>query len=119
MVAERRHDAAGGDPDPRLDHAPEHHAEPEGARGVGHPDRLADPAGLRELDVDPVRDLGAAGDVGERVAVLVDVDRDRRARPQLLGAGIRRPGAAARRTRRRARRAAGSRRAPRRATTTR
>ena len=88
MVAERRHDAAGGDADARLDHAAEHHAETERPRGVGHPDRLADASRLRELDVDPVGDLGAARHVGERVAVLVDVDRDRRARPQLLGAGI-------------------------------
>ena len=45
--------------------------------------RLADAARLRELDVDAVRDLGAPRDVGERMAVLVDVDRDRRARLQL------------------------------------
>ena len=32
-----------------------------------------------ELDVDPVRDLGTSGDVAQPVAVLVDVDRDRRA----------------------------------------
>ena len=90
--------AAGGDPESRLDHAAEHHPEPERAGRVGHPDRLADPARLRELDVDPVRDLGAAGDVGERVAVLVDVDRERRARPQLGPRRDRRPAAAARRT---------------------
>ena len=54
--------------------------EPERARRVRHAHALADAAGLRELDVDPVRDLRAGGDVGERVAVLVDVDRDRRAR---------------------------------------
>ena len=75
--------APGGDPEARLDHAAEHHAEPERARGVRHPHRLADPARLRELDVDAVRPLGAGGDVGERVAVLVDVDRDRRAALQL------------------------------------
>ena len=62
-----------------LDHAAEHDAEAERARSVRHPHRLADPARLRELDVDPVRDLGARGDVVEPVAVLVDVDRDRRA----------------------------------------
>ena len=83
MVAEARDLRAGRDPEPRLDHAAEHHAEPERPRGVRHPHRLADPARLRELDRDPVRPLGAGGDVGERVAVLVDVDRDRRAAPQL------------------------------------
>ena len=88
VVAERRNDAAGSDADARLDHAAEHHAETERARGVRHPDRLADPARLRELDVDAVRDLGAARHVGERVAVLVDVDRDRRLRPELLRAGV-------------------------------
>ena len=60
----------------------------ERARGVRHPHRLADPARLRELDVDPVRALGAGGDVGERVAVLVDVDRDRRAALQLGAARV-------------------------------
>ncbi len=57
MVAERRDRAAGGDPEAGLDHAAEHHAEPERARRVRHPHGLADPARLRELDVDPVRDL--------------------------------------------------------------
>ncbi len=75
VIAEWRHDATSGDPDPRLDHAAEHDPEAEGARGVGHPDPLPDAAGLRELDVDSVRDLGAVRDIGERVAVLVDVDR--------------------------------------------
>ena len=51
--------APGGDAEPGLDHAAEHDAEPERARRVRHPHRLADPAGLRELDVDPVRALGA------------------------------------------------------------
>ena len=37
----------------------------------------SDAAGLRELDVDAVRDLGAGDDVVERMAVLVDVDRER------------------------------------------
>ena len=76
MVAEARDLRAGGDAEPGLDHAAEHHAEPERARRVRHPHRLADPARLRELDLDPVRALGAGRDVGERVAVLVDVDRD-------------------------------------------
>ena len=46
------------------------------------------PPDFAELDVDPVRDLRASLDVGERVAVLVDVDRDRRARLQLAPAGV-------------------------------
>ena len=117
VVEERRDLRAGRDPEPRLDHAAEHAAEPERARGVHHPHRLADPARLRELDVDPVRALGARGDVGERVAVLVDVDRNRRALLQLRARRRRRRAAAARSTRRRARRAAGGRRAPRRGST--
>ena len=71
------------------------------------------PPDLRELDVDAVRDLRARRDVGERVAVLVDVDRDRRALLQRRDRLRRPPGAAARSTRRRARPAAGARRAPR------
>ena len=78
-------------PRPGLDHAAEHDAEPERARCVRHAHRLADAARLRELDVDPVRALGARRDVLERVAVLVDVDRHRRAcasaraRPRIAG----------------------------------
>ena len=83
VVAEARDLRAGGDPEAGLDHAAEHHPEPERAGGVRHPHRLADPARLRELEVDPVRALGAGRDVGERVAVLVDVDRDGRAALQL------------------------------------
>ena len=83
MVAERRDTAARGRAQARLEHAAEHHPEPERPRRVRHPDRLADPARLRELDVDAVRDLRAGRDIGERVAVLVDVDRDRRARLEL------------------------------------
>ncbi len=79
VVAERRDAAAGGDPEPRLEHAAEHHAHPQRPRRVRHADRLADAARLAELDVDAVRDLGAGPDVGERVTVLVHVDRDRRA----------------------------------------
>src|SRR5581483_97549 len=52
------------------------------------PHGLADPARLRELDVDPVRALGTRGDVAKRVAVLVDEDRERRALLQLGAAGI-------------------------------
>ena len=70
-------------PRPGLDHAAEHHAEAERARRVRHADGLADAARLRELDRDPVRALAARGDVGQRVAVLVDEDRDGRAALQL------------------------------------
>src|SRR5712691_7013006 len=83
VVAEARHRRARGDPETRLDHAPEHHAEPERARCVRHPHALADPAGLRQLDVDPVRAFRARRDVGQRVAILIDVNRDGRTRLQL------------------------------------
>src|SRR5919108_3190287 len=59
VVAERSHLRRSRDGEPRLDHAPEHDAESERARGVRHLDRLADPARLRELDVDAVRALSA------------------------------------------------------------
>ena len=104
-LARRR---AGGDPEARLDHAAEHHAEPERTRRVGHAHGLADAARLGELDVDAVRARRARGDVGERVAVLVDVDGNRRATPSASGRPGRPPAAAARSTRRRAPRAAGS-----------
>ena len=74
MVAERRDDAARSDPQAGLDHAAEHHAEAERTGRVRHPDAFPDAARLRQLDVDPVRDLCAPGDVGERVTVLVDVE---------------------------------------------
>src|SRR5829696_2542213 len=77
-----------GDLEPGFDHAPEHHAESERSRGARHPQRLSDPARLRQLDVDPVRAVGARGDVGERVAVLVDVDRNGRTRLQRRALGI-------------------------------
>src|SRR5207244_11726062 len=64
VVEEGRNLRAGGDAEPRLDHAAQHAAEPERTGGVRHPHRLADPARLRELDVDPVRALRAGGDVG-------------------------------------------------------
>src|SRR5439155_8578323 len=83
VVAEARHRSAGGDAEPGLDHAAEHYAEPERARGVRHAHALADPAGLRQLDVDPVRAVGARCDVRERMAVLVDVDRNGRVRLEL------------------------------------
>src|SRR5829696_584739 len=54
------------------------HAETERAGRVHHPDGFANPARLRELDVDAMPALGASPDIGKRVAVLVDVDRDRR-----------------------------------------
>src|SRR6266508_644144 len=88
VVAERRHVRAGGDAEAGLDHAAEHDAEAERARRVRHAHALADAAGLRELDVDPVRAFRAGCDVGKRVAVLVDVDRDRRTALQLRPAGI-------------------------------
>ena len=88
MVAEARDRRAGSDTEARLDHAAEHHAQAERAGRVRHPDRFADPARLRELDVDPVASLRAGGDVGEGVAVLVDVDRERRARLELRAAGV-------------------------------
>ncbi len=83
VVAERRDAAARRDPEPGLEHAAEHHAHAQRAGGVDDANRLADAARLRELDVDAMRDLGAPRDVGERMTVLVDVDRDRRARLQL------------------------------------
>src|SRR5579884_2024707 len=79
VVEEARDVRARGDAEAGPDHAP----EPERTRRVHHPHRLADAAGLRELDVHPVRELGARGDVGERVAVLVHVDRERRLALQL------------------------------------
>ncbi len=88
MIAQRRDDTAGRDPDARFDHAAEHDAEAEGPSRMCHADSLADPAGLRELDVDPMGDLRAPSDIGKRVAVLVHVDRNRRAGPELLTPGI-------------------------------
>ena len=107
MVAERSDDAAGGDPEPRLDHAAEHHAEPEcaAACAIRTASRMP-PDG--ELDVDPVRDLGTSGDVAQPVAVLVDVDRDRRARLERRAAFVAGSRAAARNRRHRAPRACGS-----------
>ena len=74
MVEEDGDVGAGSDTEAGFDHAAEHQPEAERARGVRHPHRLAETAGLRQLDVDPVRDLGARGHVVERMAVLVDVD---------------------------------------------
>src|SRR5437867_1477365 len=69
VVAQARDLRCGGDAEPGLDHAAEHHAEAEGACRVCHPYRLADAARLCELDVDPVRTFGARRDVLERVTV--------------------------------------------------
>src|SRR5262249_43145415 len=77
-VAETRDLRARGDAEPGLGHATEHDAEPERAGGMRHPHGLADAARLRELDVDPVGALAARGHIAESVAVLVDVDRERR-----------------------------------------
>src|SRR3954454_18327492 len=88
VLAERGDLRGRCDAEARLDHAAEHHVQPERARRVGHAHGLADPARLRQLDVDAVRALGAEGDVGERVAVLVDVDRDRGALLQRDPGGI-------------------------------
>src|SRR5262245_19848482 len=59
VVAEARDRRAGGDAEAGLDHAAEHHAQAERAGGRRDLDRLADSARLRELDVHPVRPLGA------------------------------------------------------------
>src|SRR5207247_1446735 len=83
MVEEARDLRARGDGEARLVHAAEHETEPERAAGVRDPHRLADSSGLRELDRKPMRPLRAGGDVGERVAVLVEVDRQRRVALQL------------------------------------
>src|SRR6266536_5527792 len=72
VVAEARHCRARGDPEAGLDHAAEHHAEPERARRVRHAHPLSDPARLGELDVDSVRPRRTRRDVGERMAILVD-----------------------------------------------
>src|SRR5512143_3074521 len=61
VVAQARDLRAGRDAEARLDHAAEHDAEPERPRRVRHLDRLADATGLRQLQVDAVRALGAAG----------------------------------------------------------
>src|SRR5512132_1846805 len=66
VIAERRDVRARRDAEAGLDHAAEHHAEAEGARGVCHADGLADAARLRKLDVDSVRTLGAKRDGVER-----------------------------------------------------
>src|SRR6266545_2022838 len=76
VVAEACDLRCGCDSESGLEHAAEHHAQVQCTRRVRHADRLANPPRLRELDVDPVSAPGAGGNVGEPVAVLVDVDRD-------------------------------------------
>src|SRR6185295_12341268 len=71
VIHERGDVGAGGDAEAGLDHAAEHHAQSERPCRSDHPNRLADAARLRELDVDPVRTFGAGGDVAEVVAILV------------------------------------------------
>ncbi len=77
------------------------------------------PPDFASLMLIPCAISGAARHVAEPVAVLVDVDRDRRALLQRRARRRHRPAAAARSTRRRARPAAAAPRAPPRATTTR
>src|SRR5262249_8501829 len=62
VIEEARDVRAGSDSEAGLDHAAEHDPEPECPRRVNHPDGLAHPARLRQLDVDAVRALGACGD---------------------------------------------------------
>src|SRR2546430_14279152 len=88
VVEEARDLRAGRDRKARLVHAAEHQAEPERAARVGDPHPFADSTRLRELDREPVRALGAGGHVAERVAVLVDVDRERRAALELEPARV-------------------------------
>ena len=88
VVAQARDLCGSCDAETRLDHAAEHDAEVERARRVCHAHGLADAAGLRELDVDAVRPLGAGRDVAQPMAVLVDVDRDRRRGLQARTVGV-------------------------------
>ena len=60
MVEEARDLRARGDGEAGLVHAAEHQAEPKRAAGVRDPDRLPNPARLRELDRQPMRPLGTA-----------------------------------------------------------
>src|SRR5438093_4602636 len=76
--AEARDLRGRGDAEARFDHAAEHDAEVERARRVCHAYRLADAPRLRELDVDAVCAFGAPRHVAQPMAVLIDVDRDRR-----------------------------------------
>ena len=69
----------GRDSELGLDHAAEHHAQPEGARRVDHPHSLAQAAGLGELDVDAVGVGRRRGDVAKVLAALVDDHRRPRA----------------------------------------
>ena len=78
----------GAIPSPDSTMQPSITPSPSARAPLHHADGLADAARLRKLDVDPVRALGAHRDVRQRVAVLVDVDRDRRAALQLRPVGI-------------------------------
>src|SRR5688572_13946929 len=62
VVAEAPDLRGGADPEARLDHAAEHDAQAERPSGMSHAHGFPDPAALRQLDVDPVRPLGAPGD---------------------------------------------------------
>src|SRR6266540_3791090 len=57
VVEEARDLRAGGHRETGFVHAAEHQAEPERAAGVRDPHRLADAAGLREFQGQPVRPL--------------------------------------------------------------
>ncbi len=70
-------------PSPDSTMQPSMTPSPSARAACDHAHRLADPARLRELDRDAVPALGASGDVGEREAVLVEVDRNGRAALQL------------------------------------
>ena len=109
--------AAGAIAELRLDHAAEHHAQPEGARRVHHAQRLAHAPGLGQLDVDAVGVAGDRRDVAEVLAALVDdhAAAAATARAERGRSRGRRPGTAARRARRPARPAPASARAPSRA----
>src|SRR5436190_10347369 len=87
VVEEARNLRSRRDRETRLVHAAEHHSQPERAARVDDAHRLADAAGLRELHGQAVRALRTGGHVLERVAVLVDVDRERRAALQLGAIG--------------------------------
>src|SRR3954451_2692682 len=52
VIHQRRDVCAGGDAEPRFDHAAEHDAEPECTRGRDHAHGFANTARLCELDVD-------------------------------------------------------------------
>ena len=71
----RRHGKAG------AHHAADHHLEVRRLRRLDHRDRFGQAAGLVELDVNHVVELGEARDVLHRVRRLVGAQRDRRGNP--------------------------------------